>query len=103
MIVTVVGIIGPSQRALHLMFKSLLSTKPWLQDPKVLNLSWRAALEWSHETVTANDHLSFGFFENDGIVSPYPPIVRALGIVSKALEGDRSCSKVLQTFIDVLY
>ena len=38
---TVVGLIGNSLATLKLVFKSLLSTEPWLHDPYALPIPWR--------------------------------------------------------------
>lgn len=65
------------------MLQSLLSTRPWLHDPEVINLPWRESEYRTKEDLTG---LSFGLMESDGIVTPQPPISRALRIVSEALQ-----------------
>lgn len=73
----VAGIMGHSVGALSLILKSLLSTEPWLHDPLVMPVPWR---EVSESSVVA-----FGFMKDDGLVTPHPPIARALEIVEAAL------------------
>lgn len=81
---TVVGILGPSIDSLRLVFKSLLSVEPWLHDPEVLPLPYRseAALDPKKP-----EELTFGIFEADGVVTPHPPITRAVRMVSEALNA----------------
>ncbi|OJD30133.1 general amidase [Diplodia corticola] len=77
---SVVGIMGDSISSLRLTFRSLLATSPWLHDPEVLRMPWAA----EDETFAK---ISFGFFENDGVVAPHPPIARALRMVKEAIEN----------------
>jgi amidase len=91
---TAVGIMSHSVGTLKLVFKSLLSTEPWLRDPNTLPIPWRAEKEYDAET--EHDYKpAFGFMANDGVVTPHPPISRALGIVKKALEesGYQVCAE----------
>lgn len=78
----VVGILGRSVPTLRLVFKSLMETKPWLHDASVLAIPWRA-----DEEIPSDQSLSLGFMENDGIVTPHPPVSRALHIASDALKA----------------
>lgn len=73
---------------------SILSTEPWTQDPGVVNIPWRSALEESTlaragQLGTANDKLplKFGIFWTDGMVKPQPPIARGLHIVAQELKN----------------
>ncbi|KAF8846807.1 amidase [Acephala macrosclerotiorum] len=79
---TVAGIMGHSVETLRLVFKALLSTEPWLYDPYVLEVPWR---EYSVDHGPGNSSLSFGLVKDDGVVTPHPPIARALEIVQKAM------------------
>ncbi len=85
---TTVGIMSHSVRTLKLVFESLLSTEPWLRDPHTLPIPWRASKEYNAE-LESNSKPAFGFMLNDGVVSPHPPVSRALDIVRKALEKSR--------------
>ncbi|KAI0443365.1 amidase signature domain-containing protein [Xylaria telfairii] len=81
---TVAGIMGHSVATLQLVFKSLISTEPWLNDPYCLPIPWRSEKEYKSER---EKYLpAFGFMPNDGLVSPHPPVARALKIVQKAME-----------------
>lgn len=76
---------GHSVTTLKLVFESLLSTEPWLHDPYTLPIPWRAEKEYDAEA-EPDYKPAFGFMPNDGIVTPHPPISRAMSIVQKALE-----------------
>jgi amidase len=77
---------GRSVAVLKLVFKSLLSTEPWLRDPNTLPTPWRMEKEYDAEREPGYKP-AFGFMPHDGVVTPHPPISRALGIVKKALEN----------------
>ena len=82
---TVVGILGPSISSLRLVFKALLSSEPWLHDPEVLPIPYRADAECRSET---SNNLSFGIFTSDGVVNPHLPITRAVRMVAEALKAE---------------
>ena len=82
---TVVGILGPSIASLRFMFKALLSTEPWLHDPEVLAIPYRSHAEYN---LAKSPKLSFGVFPADGVVTPHPPILRAVREVAEAMEAE---------------
>jgi amidase len=80
---TVLSVVGPlatSIGALKLVIKGLLSTRPWYQDPLVVELPWRPEQE------KLEKKLAFGVIKHDGIVGLTPPIRRALDIAIEALK-----------------
>lgn len=81
---------------------SILSTEPWIQDPNVVSIPWRSALEESTlaragPSGKANDKAPFklGIFWTDGLITPQPPIARGLHIVSEEVKkaGHKACSQ----------
>lgn len=78
---TVVGVMGPDFFTIRKIFEATLSTQPWLRDPDVLPIPWRKELE---ELPTK---LTFGLLLTDGIVSPHPPITRALREVAEIVKS----------------
>lgn len=54
--------------------------KPWLHDPKCLEVPWR--------TVELPEKLTFAVLKHDGVVKPYPGISRGLDIVVEQLKKD---------------
>lgn len=94
---TVLSVVGPlatSVPSLRLVMKALLAQKPWLHDPYVHELPWRyeeerAILELTGAIGDASKvgKLSFGAFRTDGVVTPTPPVRRAIDIVTKAVQA----------------
>ncbi|KAG8407175.1 hypothetical protein J3458_020668 [Metarhizium acridum] len=74
-----------SVSTLEIVFKSLISLEPWQSDPYCLPIPWRSEREFN--LVKKSYKPSFGFMPNDGLVTPHPPVARALSIVQKALEN----------------
>jgi amidase len=79
----VAGMLGSQLSTLRLVFKSLLSTEPWLYDPDGVPIPYRSEVEYG-----ANQKVSFALFDSDGIVAPHPPIARALRMVGDALKTE---------------
>lgn len=55
---------------LILFSKAVIETKPWLRDPKCLPIPWRE--------VEGDGRLKIGVLWDDGIVTPTPPVKRAI-------------------------
>ncbi|KAK5449840.1 hypothetical protein LTS15_008412 [Exophiala xenobiotica] len=83
---TVAGIMGHSIATLQLVFKSLLSTEPWLHDPNTLPIPWRTDKQYHVDKEDTKP--AFGFLANDGLVTPHPPIARAMNVVKQALSDN---------------
>ena len=73
---------------------SVLSAKPWLRDPNVVNIPWReelvtSCLSRAESDGSANDSLplKLGVYWNDGVVTPQPPIARGLRTVVEAIQA----------------
>lgn len=93
-VLSVVGPLATSVPSLRLVMKALLAQEPWLHDPLVHELPWRYEQEKEILELTGAigdaskaGKLSFGVLRTDGLVTPVPPIRRALDIVVKALQG----------------
>lgn len=87
-VLSVVGPLGTTARAVKLVVKSLLSQSPWLFDPMVVEIPWRDEQEkqvWDTAN-SATGQFTFGFMKTDHIVNPQPPVARALEMVAKAIE-----------------
>lgn len=91
---TVLSVVGPLSHTvggLRLAMKSLLSTQPWLHDPLVVEMPWRddeerEILDLISSSTAGQGKLAFGVMEDDGIVTPQPPVQRAMKIIISALE-----------------
>lgn len=89
-VLSVVGPIATTAPAVRLLLKSILSQNPWLHDPLVIELPWRDDLEMEtlkliKASTAEKGQLAFGILENDGIVTPQPPVARAISIVAETL------------------
>lgn len=63
--------------------KTVLTFKPWLQDPALIPLPWRD--EEFNFSASGGRKLKVGVMWSDGIVKPHPPIQRALQEVVNGL------------------
>lgn len=88
-ILSVVGPIAHTAGSLRLVIKALLSQQPWLHDPLVHEIPWRDEQEQQVLDLirsSGNGQLAFGVLKHDGVVTPYPPVQRAVDIVVKTIE-----------------
>lgn len=90
-ILSVVGPLSHSAASLRLIIKALLSQQPWLHDPLVHEIPWRDEQEQQVIDLIGSakpgaTKLAFGIMKHDGVVTPHPPVQRAMDIVVKTLE-----------------
>lgn len=97
-ILSVLGPIAPTARAVKLLFKSVLSQQPWYHDPLVVDMPWRESIEEEtraliEKSIVGPSPLTFGIVRNDGTFQPHPPIVRGLAMVEQTLKrlGHKVC------------
>lgn len=84
-VLSVVGPLGTSVGALRLVTKALLAQRPWLHDPQVCEIPWRAEQE-AALGLEEGKKLAFGVLRSDGIVNPQPPLKRAIDIMVAKLK-----------------
>ncbi|OCK98416.1 amidase [Cenococcum geophilum 1.58] len=91
---SVVGPLATSVSSLRLVIMALLSQEPWLHDPMVNEIPWRYEQEkeiyertGSMRDASKVGKLVFGVLKHDGLVSPTPPVRRAIDMVVEKLEG----------------
>lgn len=78
--------IGPMTRdlaSITYIIKTLTTAQPWTLDPRCTPLPWNEALFTSIQSKP----LVIGLILTDGIVTPHPPITRALHELSSALRA----------------
>ncbi|KAK8044569.1 hypothetical protein PG993_004593 [Apiospora rasikravindrae] len=80
-VLSVVGPLASSAGGVKLLTKSILSAEPWLHDPLVAEIPWRADLEAQTKDRIASSQLNVGFLDHDGAVAPHPPLKRALSLL----------------------
>ncbi|KZV61548.1 amidase [Peniophora sp. CONT] len=82
-----VGPIGANVVNLSVLVQAILSRRPWLHDPKLVELPWRADHYDEVVNVARAGGLVFGILMSDGIVTPQPPVLRALRELQARLEA----------------
>lgn len=61
---------GPTLSDIALFAKSVVDAQPWLRDAKAIPIPWRE--------VTLEKKWKFGVVWNDSMVTPTPPVTRAV-------------------------
>ena len=77
--------------SVELVFKTLLESEPWREDPNVIELPWRAE---KHDAIAkragasgySSGRLVLGLMACDKNVQPHPNVARALEHVKETLE-----------------
>ena len=84
---------GTSLDAVKLVMSSILSSKPWMRDPRVVGIPWNIGVEQTTLARARPDgsarqglHLKLGIFCSDGVVAPHPPVARGLRILNDLLK-----------------
>lgn len=77
-ILSVTGPLTRSLKLLELVMKTIIDAKPWLVDPTL------ALIEWKHESPRK---FKIGILPFDGVVTPQPPIQRAIQLVKEKLSA----------------
>jgi amidase len=88
------GFMGTSINALEVVFKSVLSTEPWLRDPAVFPIPFRNEMmnlylsraDSNGNVRSGEKPLKMGVLWSDGMVGPHPPVLRGLRVVAEALK-----------------
>jgi amidase len=88
-----IGIMAKDVSSVDLVFKALLESEPWREDPNVIELPWRTE---KHGEIArrAGEHghspgkLVFGLMACDGNVRPHQNVARAIEHVKEALEEE---------------
>ena len=89
------GFMSTSLEGCELALKSVLSTKPWLQDPAVVPIPYRQevfddVLSRADTTTgrakAGQRPLKLGIMWRDGSVEPHPPIRRGMAMVAEAVK-----------------
>ncbi|OBW67918.1 MAG: Uncharacterized protein AUREO_019990 [Aureobasidium pullulans] len=82
---SVVGPITHSVPDMRLFVQSVLEQEPWKHDSKVIPMPWRQSEHDAAVKKIPSDKLTLGFFNNDGVVMPHPPILRGVDKVVSTL------------------
>ncbi|THZ11500.1 glutamyl-tRNA amidotransferas-like protein subunit A [Aureobasidium pullulans] len=85
---TVHSVVGPITHSIpdmRLFVQSVLEQEPWKHDSKVIPMPWRQSEHDAAVKKITSDKLTLGFFNNDGVVMPHPPILRGVDKVVSTL------------------
>ena len=88
-----IGLMAKDISSVELVFKTLLESEPWRDDPNVIELPWRAE---KHDAIAkragasgySSGRLVLGFMACDQNVQPHPNVARALEHVKETLEKE---------------
>ncbi|KIJ22062.1 amidase [Paxillus involutus ATCC 200175] len=72
----IIGCVGPlakSARDLELFCRVMLDAEPWLSEPPLLEMPWKADVAQG-----LPEKLAIAILYDDGVVAPHPPIIQAL-------------------------
>lgn len=67
---------------LKLFMETVLDAKPWLTEPSLIPIPWRS----EQAVLPVQRRLRIGIMLNDGVVTPHPPVTRALAEVTARLK-----------------
>jgi amidase len=86
-VLSVVGPLATTARSTTLLIKSILSQKPWLYDPLVVDMPWREdVVKETQGLIKEKGKLAFAVMRSDGVVNVHPPVARAIQMCVDALE-----------------
>ncbi|KAJ5569704.1 amidase signature domain-containing protein [Penicillium hispanicum] len=82
-IVPTIGPLSPTLWGIESFMKTVLGSQPWLGDPSLYPIPWRDQESHLHRN---GKKLTVGVMWSDGVVTPTPPVTRALKEVVARLE-----------------
>ncbi|KAL3457759.1 amidase signature domain-containing protein [Aspergillus heterothallicus] len=77
----VIGPLAPTLEEIALFMSTIITQRPWLRDPKCLPIPWHPV------DIQPNTRLRIAILWTDGIVTPTPPVTRALSETAAKLEA----------------
>jgi amidase len=66
--------------------KAMIDAKPWLKDPLVIRKEW-SVQEYALFNHGGGEKLCFAIMWDNGVITPHPPLRRALQMTKDALEA----------------
>ena len=87
-IVPVLGPLSTSLEGVKLFMKTVIDSKPWLEEPSLVPIPWRD--QGNYLSHSSGKKLKIGVLWHDGIVKPHPPVLRALQEVVDKLKDVQS-------------
>lgn len=81
------GPMSSSREGLNLFMKTYLGAEPWVKEDNLVPIPWR--------TIALPPKLKIAIMWSDGIVTPHPPVIRALKTVVKALSAQGTAFEIV--------
>lgn len=78
---SIISVTGPLTRSLdtlELLMKTVVQEKPWTVDPSLTSIEWKSNVRKKTYRI--------GILKTDGVVTPHPPITRALDMMCEKLK-----------------
>lgn len=78
---SIISVTGPLTRSLdtlELLMKTVVQEKPWTIDPSLTSIEWKSNVRKKTYRI--------GILKTDGVVTPHPPITRALDMMCEKLK-----------------
>lgn len=85
-ILSVFGPLSNSLAGVKIFMQAIASAKPWLKDPLTRLKKWDEE-EYSLAEHGGGKELCFAIMWHDGLVTPHPPITRAMEMTKAALKA----------------
>lgn len=85
-ILSVVGPLATTPAGLKLATQAVLSREPWLHDPLVNPIPWRANIYEETSKLAQGKKLAFAVLKHDGGCAVHPPVARAVEELTKKLK-----------------
>ena len=86
---SIISVTGPLTRSLdtlELLMKTVVQEKPWTIDPSLTSIEWKSDVRKKPYRI--------GILRTDGVVTPHPPVTRALDMMCEKLK----CMDNLEVF-----
>ncbi|KAF2089205.1 putative glutamyl-tRNA amidotransferase subunit A [Saccharata proteae CBS 121410] len=86
-VVPCIGPLSSSLEGIKLFCKTLVESKPWLDNPALTPMEWRDQVDWLAQGKDGKRKLKVAVMKDDGVVKPHPPVLRAIDEVIEKLKG----------------
>ncbi|CAG9981830.1 unnamed protein product [Clonostachys byssicola] len=85
---SVIGPMSTSIGGLEMLMKTVINSKMWEVDPSLPPIEWRDGVDWLLRGSAGSRKLKVGIMWDDGLVTPHPPVRRAMRETVEKLRKD---------------
>ncbi|KAI8931479.1 hypothetical protein NX059_011147 [Plenodomus lindquistii] len=86
-ILSVVGPLATNAASLRLLTQAILQQQPWDIDPAIHPIPWRSSASDDITSRQQSGNLVFAVYKTDSVVTPHPPVLRAIDETVAALKA----------------